>query len=86
MSQKDLLKPIIAKTLKKLRKQQHMSQEDLAGACEVDRAYISMIEVGKYEPSMTKIFELCSALNIKPSQFVQLLESEIEKLNPKGRE
>ncbi|WP_080832419.1 helix-turn-helix domain-containing protein [Cohnella massiliensis] len=86
MSQKDLLKPIIAKTLKKLRKQQRMSQEDLAGACEVDRAYISMIEVGKYEPSMTKIFELCSALKIKPSQFVQLLESEIEKQNPKGRE
>lgn len=86
MSQKDLLKPIIAKTLKKLRKQQRMSQEDLAGACEVDRAYISMIEVGKYEPSMTKIFELCSALKIKPSHFVQLLENEIEKLNPKGRE
>lgn len=86
MSQKDLLKPVIAKTLKKLRKQQRMSQEDLAGACEVDRAYISMIEVGKYEPSMTKIFELCSALKIKPSHFVELLESEIEKKSTKGKE
>lgn len=86
MNQKDLLKSIIAKTVKSLRKKERMSQEDLAGACEVDRTYISMIEVGKYEPSMTKIFELCSALKIKPSEFVKLLEKEIEKQNPKGRE
>lgn len=55
-----------------------MSQEDLAGICEVDRSYISMIEVGRNEPSVTKIFELCDGLKVKPSHFFKLVEVEYD--------
>lgn len=74
-----VIKQIIGKIIKSLRFKQELSQEDLAGLCELDRSYISMIESGKNEPSVTKIFELCVGLKIKPSSFFQLVEIELEK-------
>lgn len=46
----------------------------------MDRSYISMIEVGRNEPSASNIFELCEGLKIKPSDFFRLLEAEYENL------
>ncbi|WP_301953165.1 helix-turn-helix domain-containing protein [Paenibacillus tritici] len=76
----NIIKPIIGKTLKAIRIKQGMSQEDLAHECNVDRSYISMIEVGRNEPSVSKIFDLCKGLNIKPSDFFKLIEVEYEKV------
>lgn len=75
-----IIKQVIGKTVKAIRIKQGLSQEDLAGLCEVDRSYISMIEVGRNEPSVSKIFELCAGLKIKPSSFFQLVEIEYDKL------
>ena len=75
----NIIKQIIGKTLKAMRLKQGLSQEDLAHECDVDRSYISMIEVGRNEPSVTKIFELCRGLKIKPSDFFKLIENEYEK-------
>lgn len=74
-----LIKQIIGKTIKALRIKRGLSQEDLAGLHEVDRAYISKIESGRSEPSVSKIFELCEALKIKPADFFKLVEGEYEK-------
>ncbi|OXS57013.1 hypothetical protein B1A99_18980 [Cohnella sp. CIP 111063] len=79
-----MIKQIIGKTLKAIRLKQGLSQEDLAHECDVDRSYISMIEVGRNEPSVTKIFELCSGLKIKPSDFFKLVEGEYEKVRKNG--
>lgn len=75
-----IIKQVIGKTIKAIRIKQGLSQEDLAGLTEVDRAYISLIEVGKNEPSVSKIFELCEGLQIKPSAFFKIIEAEYEKL------
>lgn len=75
-----IIKQVIGKTIKAIRIKQGLSQEDLAHECDVDRSYISMIEVGRNEPSVTKIFELCNGLRIKPSDFFKLVEVEYEKL------
>ncbi|AIQ21311.1 hypothetical protein H70357_34945 [Paenibacillus sp. FSL H7-0357] len=77
-----MIKQIIGKTVKAIRIKQGLSQEDLAHECNVDRSYISMIEVGKNEPSVKKIFDLCKGLKIKPSDFFKMVEVEYEK----GRE
>lgn len=79
-----LIKQIIGKTIKALRMKRDFSQEDLAGIHEVDRAYISKIESGRSEPSVYKIFELCEALQIKPSDFIKLVEIEYERLRGEG--
>ncbi len=80
----NIIKQIIGKTLKAIRLKQGLSQEDLAHECDVDRSYISMIEVGRNEPSVTKIFELCKGLKIKPSDFFKLVEGEYEKMRKNG--
>ncbi|RKN77175.1 XRE family transcriptional regulator [Paenibacillus ginsengarvi] len=74
-----IIKQIIGKTLKAIRIKQSLSQEDLAHECGVDRSYISMIEVGRNEPSVSKIFDLCRGLNIKPSEFIKLVEVEYQR-------
>ncbi len=43
-----------------------MSQEDLAGICQLDRTYISGIENGKRNVSLTNIFKIAQALGVKP--------------------
>lgn len=79
-----MLKQIIGKTVKAIRIKHGLSQEDLAHECGVDRSYISMIEVGRNEPSVTKIFDLCKGLKIKPSDFFKLVESEHAKIQKDG--
>ncbi|MEF2969117.1 helix-turn-helix transcriptional regulator [Paenibacillus sp. M1] len=81
LSEQSIIKHIIGRTIKSLRIKRGLSQEDLAGECGVDRSYISMIEVGKNEPSVSKIFDLCKGLKIKPSSFFKLIEIEYEKRN-----
>ncbi|MCH1639865.1 helix-turn-helix domain-containing protein [Paenibacillus timonensis] len=80
------IKQIIGKTIKALRIKQGLSQEDLAHECGVDRSYISMIEVGRNEPSVTKIFELCKGLKIRPSDFFKLLENDYTRISEIGEE
>ncbi|WP_159885759.1 helix-turn-helix domain-containing protein [Paenibacillus puerhi] len=79
-----IIKLIIGKIVKSLRIKQSMTQEDLAFECNVDRSYISMIEVGRNEPSVSKIFEICEGLRIKPSSFFKLVEIEYEELKNKN--
>ncbi|WP_445669291.1 helix-turn-helix domain-containing protein [Paenibacillus sp. FSL R7-0204] len=67
------LKQIIGKIIKAMRAKQGLSQEDLAHECNVDRSYFSMIEVGRNEPSITKIFELCRGVNYHPPKRWRLL-------------
>lgn len=74
------LKPLIGKIIKSLRIKNDMNQEDLAFACNVDRSYISMLERGLNEPSLTKIFDISKALNITPSQFVKMVEIEYKRM------
>jgi len=73
------IKKAIGKIVKSLRIKRGMSQEDLAFVCDVDRSYISMIEVGRNEPSVSKIFSICEGLEIKPSDFIRLVELEYEE-------
>jgi transcriptional regulator with XRE-family HTH domain len=75
-----LLTEIIGHKLKEIRlTRTQLRQEDLAGMCKVDRAYISLIERGKNEPSVSKIFELCEAMNISPTEFFQMVEEDYQK-------
>lgn len=53
-----------------------MSQEALAAKAGYERAFISLIELGKTNPSLRSIFDICESLSIKPSAFLR----EVEKL------
>lgn len=63
--------------LRELRVQNKLSQEKLAELCDLDRTYISLLERGLRQPTISTIFVVASALQIKPSEFISLVESKL---------
>jgi transcriptional regulator with XRE-family HTH domain len=59
-----------------------MSQEALAAKSGYERAFISLIELGKTNPSLRSIFDICASLEMKPSAF--LLEKSAECQSPRS--
>lgn len=51
-----------------LRAEQGMSQEDLAGAAEINRGYVSRIENGHVAFSVAVLLKIAEALNVKPEK------------------
>ena len=54
-----------------------MTQQDLALDGELSRAYISELEKGHKNVSLSSLFKLSYALNIKPSLLMYQLETRI---------
>jgi transcriptional regulator with XRE-family HTH domain len=70
-----------AQALTKLRGDRHLTQEALASESGYHPKYISLLEQGRYSPSLTTILELSEALQISASDLV----SRVERLLPKNR-
>lgn len=67
------------KVLRALRVERGLSQEALALEAGVQRNYVSLIERGVNQPTITIIFKLAAALEMNPSQVVELVEKECLK-------
>jgi transcriptional regulator with XRE-family HTH domain len=67
----------LGQTLRGLRNKRKWSQTDLALRADVDRNYISLIELGRNSPSVRMLFRLCDALNTIPSDFLKDVERRI---------
>lgn len=70
-----------AKVLKSMRIKRKMSQEELAFRSDLDRTYISMLERGIHQPTISTLFALSKALNIKPSEMIKLVEIEFYEVD-----
>jgi transcriptional regulator with XRE-family HTH domain len=70
----------IGEQLKKLRKKQNLSQEDLAFYSKLDRKYISKLERNISRPTLVPIFKLAVALGMKPSEFIRVIEETEENV------
>lgn len=75
---KDLPK-IIGSVLKEIRLEKKLSQQELADYSEVDRAYISQLELGDSIPSVVTIFKLAEVLKIKPHEIISRIEQQRSK-------
>ena len=61
----------LGENLKKLRLSKHLSQGDLANKLEVDRAYISNIENGRMNPTLSTLEKISKALGISSSELLK---------------
>jgi len=59
------------KNLKRIRTEKAMSQGDIARALNVSRGYISNIENGKQNLTITTIGKLAKALGVSSSEFLK---------------
>lgn len=61
--------------IKKIRTQKDLSQEKLAEKSGLDRTFISLIETGKRNPTLTTILKISRALNITPAELLEQFET-----------
>lgn len=71
---------IFGKVLKMIRVENKVSQDALADLCELDRTYISLLERGLRQPTITTLFKLAEALKISPVVIISrvLEESQVK--------
>ena len=67
--------------LRSLRTERGLSQEALALEAGIQRNYVSLIERGINQPTITIIFKLSAALEMKPSQIFEWVERACHKNN-----
>lgn len=61
----------LGQNLKNIRTKKKMSQSDIARALEVHRAYISGIESGKRNPTLSTIKKLADALGVSADELLK---------------
>lgn len=63
----------------KLRRQElGFTQEDLAGVCQLDRPYISLIEVGSKQPTISVLLRLAEGLQCPLGDFMGRVEQRYQ--------
>ena len=63
--------------IRRLRKQAGISQEKLGFEAELQRNYISLIELGRYQPTLATLFKLAYALQVSPVSLVEQVERQL---------
>jgi len=73
------LEPVVAfgKVLRKLRVEAGLTQEDLGLEADLRRTYVSILELGQQQPSLTTIFKLAKALNCSAMELIGMVEAEM---------
>ena len=78
------IKSIFGLVLKQARNEKGISQEHLALESGLDRSYISKLEVGNYQPSISTIFEISEVLEVRPDELVrEVYERYLDSKNKK---
>ena len=73
-SKNQLLINALATEIKLRRRALGFSQEDLAGHCQLDRPYISLIEVGRKQPTLSVLLRLSDGLQYSLAEFMGLVQ------------
>ena len=69
---------IFGKVLKEQRELKKLSQEKLAELCNLDRTYISLLERGLRQPTISTLFKIADALDLSPSDLIRMVELKID--------
>jgi len=65
--------------LRRLRIDAGLTQEKLGFEAELRRTYVSVLELGQQQPSLTTIFKLADALKTTPSKLLRQVEDELSR-------
>ena len=72
------------KVLRRLRMEAGLTQEELGFEAELRRTYVSILELGQQQPSLTTIIKIAQALNLTPGSLLDMVMNEGK--HPKSRE
>jgi transcriptional regulator with XRE-family HTH domain len=63
--------------LRQLRKRRGLSQEALAHQADLERNYVSLLELGRNSASVKTIFKIAPVLGVSVSEFMELIEKKV---------
>lgn len=67
--------------LKVRRQQLGLTQEDLAGRCELDRPYLSLLEVGRKQPTISVLLLLADGLELSLGGLMSRVQKRYQKID-----
>ncbi|WP_321867137.1 helix-turn-helix domain-containing protein [Paraburkholderia tropica] len=76
------LAEVFGVVLREHRFRAELTQEQLAFEADIRRNYVSMLELGQHQPTLTMLFALAAALKCAPSELIAEVE---QKLKSSGR-
>ncbi|SAI57176.1 transcriptional regulator [Bordetella ansorpii] len=73
---------IFGETLRQQRLARAISQEELAHKANLDRTFVSRIERGIRQPTISTLFGLAQALGVPPERLIEIVATEWRSLPP----
>ncbi len=67
------------RVVRQLRLDAGLTQEQLGLEADLRRTFVSVLELGQQQPTITTIFKISKALNISMQRIMELVEMEIRK-------
>jgi len=74
----DLKVRAVGAVVRNLRELAGRSQEDLSGECGFDRTYISRVERGILNPTVSRVWQIADVLKVPFSQFARRMEEWVD--------
>lgn len=65
------------KALRRLRRASDLTQEKLAFEAGLQRNYISMLELGQNQPTITTLFKIAGVLRVTPEELIGQVRKEL---------
>lgn len=63
--------------LRELRVEKGLTQEELGFEAGIRRTYVSILELGQQQPSLSTILKLASGLGVSAAEFIELVECRV---------
>ncbi len=71
--------------LRRLRMDAGLTQEQLGFEADLRRTYVSILELGQQQPSLTTILKLALALKLSAQELIGMVETELRQVKPRRR-
>ena len=79
-SRNDLLIRAFSVAIKLRRLEMELTQEDLAGRIEIDRPYITALEAGTKQPTISVLWRIARGLDLTVSELAALVDKRLAAL------
>jgi transcriptional regulator with XRE-family HTH domain len=76
-SRNDLLIRAFSAAIKARRLELQLTQEDLAGRIELDRPYITLLEAGAKQPTISVLWRIATGLDLTVSELAALVDKRL---------
>lgn len=64
--------------VRELRIEAGLTQEQLGFEAGIRRTFVSLLELGQQQPTLTTIFKLASALDVTPAALIELVKTRLD--------